>query len=77
VAEFPLTVPGYACLAEAIRADPALAGTLIFAVTAYAPDDVREQALLAGVDAFLAKPIEPTRLLREIERVLIPPLTTA
>jgi CheY-like chemotaxis protein len=77
VAEFPLAVPGYACLAEAIRADPALAGTLIFAVTAYAPDDVREQALLAGVDAFLAKPIEPTRLLREIERVLIPPLTTA
>jgi CheY-like chemotaxis protein len=77
VTEFPLPFPGYACLAEAIRADPTLFTTPIFAVTTLAFDNVREQALRAGVDVFLTKPIEPSRLLREIERVLDGPAPAA
>jgi CheY-like chemotaxis protein len=77
VTEFPLPIPGHACLAAAIRTDPALSSTVIIAVTAHALADVREQALRAGVDVFLTKPIEPSRLLREIERVLVPPAAPA
>jgi CheY-like chemotaxis protein len=77
VTEYPLPIPGYTCLAAAIRTDPTLSSTLIFAVTAHALADVREQALRAGVDVFRTKPIEPSRLLREIERALIPPAAPA
>jgi len=73
VTEFPLPVAGHTCLAAAIRADPAIASTLIFAVTAHALVSFRKRALCAGVDAFLTKPIEPSRLLCEIRRALTPP----
>lgn len=75
ITEFPLPVPGHTCLVEAIRADPALAGTRILAVTALALDVIREQALRAGADGFLTKPVEPSRLLREVQRFLAAPGT--
>jgi CheY-like chemotaxis protein len=74
VTDFPLPVSGYSCLVEAARADATLSGTRIFAVTANAFNSIQEQAFRAGADAFLAKPVEPRRLVSEIFQVLVPPV---
>ena len=70
VIEFPVPVPGYDSLTEALRAEPGLEGLVILTVTALALPAYRARALRAGVDGFLTKPIEPRRLLREVERHL-------
>ncbi len=50
-------------VAEAIRADPAMRGVRLIAITGYGgPEDV-ERALRAGFDAHLTKPADPAQLL--------------
>jgi CheY-like chemotaxis protein len=42
-----------------MRADPALTGARIIAVTAYTQDDYREGAKTAGCEGYLVKPVSP------------------
>ena len=70
ITEFPVQLPGYSSLTEAIRVDPRLSGTRILTVTAHALPHYREQVLRAGVDGFLTKPIYPRELLKEVQRFL-------
>jgi CheY-like chemotaxis protein len=57
-------------LLHALRADPALAGVPCIAVSANAmPADIAE-ALRAGFDAYITKPIVSAQLFAEIDRVL-------
>ena len=43
--------------------------TPIFALTAHAGNDIREQCLAAGMDQFLTKPIEPRKLFEALKSV--------
>jgi hypothetical protein len=57
-------------LLQALRAEPALAGVLCNAVSANAmPADIAD-ALRAGFDAYITKPIASARLFAEVDRVL-------
>jgi PAS domain S-box-containing protein len=49
-----------------IRADARLAGLRVLAMTATATSDERERCLAAGMDDFIAKPIQPALLVRTI-----------
>ena len=51
-------------LARAIRSDPALAGIALVALTGYGQEDDRRQALLAGFDHHLVKPVEVDHIQR-------------
>ena len=53
-------------VARAMRAEPSLAGTLLVALTGYALPEDREQALRAGFDHHLSKPVS----LEELQSVL-------
>jgi two-component system, sensor histidine kinase and response regulator len=55
-------------LARMIRADPVIRHAVLVAVSASENEIDREQALGAGCDAFLCKPLSPKALLREIRR---------
>ena len=70
IAEFPVPVPGWSSLTEAIRADPALSGVCILTVTAHAVPEYRQRAFRAGVDGFLEKPLTPHRLLQIVEHFI-------
>ena len=54
-------------VARELKADPATAGIPILLMTALSYGAVGHAAIEAGCAAFLPKPIEPSRLLREIE----------
>jgi two-component system CheB/CheR fusion protein len=54
-------VDGYA-IARAIRADPALAGTYLVALTGYALPEDRRRAAAAGFDLHLAKPVSVAQI---------------
>jgi DNA-binding response OmpR family regulator len=57
-------------LTRAIRADPELAATRVVIVSAKgAEEDVRD-GLMAGADAYLAKPFSPSALVAAVERAL-------
>jgi two-component system, cell cycle response regulator DivK len=56
-----------------IKADPALRGIPIIAVTSYALSGDDAKALAAGCDAYVAKPYSPRRLLAKIREYLPPP----
>ncbi|APR04773.1 response regulator [Thauera chlorobenzoica] len=60
---------GYA-VAHRLRANPALAGVPVVAVTSYAMPGDREQCLAAGCDGYLEKPIDPESFVFEVERFL-------
>lgn len=62
---------GYA-VARALKSDPALRAVPIVAVTSYAMLGDREQALAAGCNGYLEKPINPRTFVAEIERFLQP-----
>jgi CheY-like chemotaxis protein/HPt (histidine-containing phosphotransfer) domain-containing protein len=49
-----------------IRADARLAGLRVLAMTATATSDERERCLAAGMDDFIAKPIQPALLVRTV-----------
>lgn len=44
----------------------------IIALTAHALDEDREKALRTGCDGYLAKPVEPRRVVEEVQRFLGP-----
>jgi CheY-like chemotaxis protein len=60
---------GYEATAE-IKRDPDLAMIPIVALTAYAMPQERERAFAAGVDGYVAKPIDSRELLGEMARLL-------
>lgn len=53
-----------------VRNLPDVARVPAIAVTAYASGKERDEALRAGYDAHVAKPVEPEKLLAAIARVL-------
>ena len=53
-----------------LKADPRTAHIPIIALTAHAMREDRERAYALGCDGFLTKPIEPRRVVKEIERIL-------
>lgn len=55
---------------RAIREDPDLAGTKIVVMTARTGFDSESEALEAGVDHFVAKPIMPRQLALLVDRIL-------
>ena len=62
---------GYEVLSR-LRADPELARVPVVAVTAYAMVGDRDEALAAGFDGYLAKPIDPTTLVDTLDAYLPP-----
>ncbi|MES3033502.1 MAG: response regulator [Gemmatimonadota bacterium] len=53
-----------------LKADPETRSIVILAFTAHALPADREQAMRVGCDGYLAKPVEPLRLIREVGRAL-------
>ena len=60
---------GYA-VASALKANPQLARTPIVAVTSYAMAGDRERILASGCNGYIEKPIDPLRVIKQIEDVL-------
>lgn len=56
-------------LAEALRALPDYDDVPMIALTGFSMFDDRERALTSGFNAFLTKPIDPTKLVEVIERL--------
>src|SRR6185503_10681199 len=59
-------------VARRIRADPVLNGTPMIAVGEFAIPEERRDALAAGFDGYLSKPISAQSFLRHIEAFLVP-----
>ncbi len=55
-------------VARALKSDPRLSAIPIVAVTSYAMVGDREQAMAAGCDGYMEKPINPETFAMEIER---------
>ena len=53
-----------------LKADARTAGIPIVALTAHALASDRERAQEVGCDGYLAKPVEPRRVVEEIERLI-------
>jgi two-component system cell cycle response regulator DivK len=51
-----------------LKSDPATASIPVIALTAHAMPSDRERAAEAGCDGYLAKPVEPRRVLEEVQR---------
>ncbi|MCR5883187.1 response regulator [Rhizobacter sp. J219] len=64
-------VDGLALLRQ-LRADPATAGLLVVAFTAYAMKGDRERLLAAGCDGYLSKPIEVATFAEQVRSLLVP-----
>jgi CheY-like chemotaxis protein len=58
---------------QQIRANPATAKLRVLAATAYAMRGDREKTLQAGFDGYLSKPISPTALKSEVDRLMMEP----
>jgi two-component system, cell cycle response regulator len=59
-------------VARRLKADPALRGIPVIAVTASVSGADRESAIAAGFDGFVAKPIEPEPFLEQIREWIAP-----
>jgi two-component system cell cycle response regulator DivK len=57
-------------LTRRLKADPALGGTVVLALTAYAMKGDEERAMAAGCDGYIAKPIDTRTLPGVIARYL-------
>lgn len=53
-----------------LKADPRTAAIPVVALTAHALAEDRQRALQAGCDGYLAKPVEPRRVVQEVQRIL-------
>lgn len=53
-----------------LKADPATAMIPVIALTAHALQSDRDRAVEVGCDGYLAKPVEPRRVLEEVQRFL-------
>jgi two-component system, cell cycle response regulator DivK len=53
-----------------LKADPETAGIPVIALTAHAMADDRRRAIEVGCEGYLAKPVEPRRVVEEVERIL-------
>jgi two-component system cell cycle response regulator DivK len=62
-------VDGLALLGQ-LRADPATAGLVVVAFTAYAMKGDRERLLAAGCDGYLSKPIEVATFAEQVREFL-------
>lgn len=62
------TMHGYD-VAEALRSMPELDTTPIIAVTSHAMPGDRDQALAAGCDGYIEKPIDPETFVAEVEQL--------
>lgn len=58
---------GWSAMRE-LRSDPVTANVVIIALTAHVQQGVDARALEEGFDGFLAKPIEPGRVVEEVIR---------
>lgn len=55
-----------------LKADRATRDIPIIALTAHALEEDRQKAVQAGCDGYLAKPVEPRRVVQEVERFVGP-----
>jgi two-component system, cell cycle response regulator DivK len=53
-----------------LKADPQTASIPVVALTAHAMAEDRQRAVDAGCESYLAKPVEPRRVVEEVERLL-------
>ncbi len=53
-----------------LKADQATAGAQVYIVTAYDSPQVRDAALAAGADGFIAKPFNPVTLLNIVQQIM-------
>jgi two-component system, cell cycle response regulator DivK len=57
---------------QRLKGDAATKGIPIIALTAHALEEDRQKATHAGCDGYLAKPVEPRRVVQEVERFVGP-----
>jgi CheY-like chemotaxis protein len=57
---------------QRLKADSATRKIPIIALTAHALEEDRQKAVQAGCDGYLAKPVEPRRVVQEVERFVGP-----
>jgi two-component system, cell cycle response regulator DivK len=57
---------------QRLKTDEATRGIPIIALTAHALEEDRQKAAQAGCDGYLAKPVEPRRVVAEVERFVGP-----
>lgn len=60
-----------------LKADDGTAAIPIVALTAHALEEDRAKAMRAGCDGYLAKPVEPRRVVQEVEKFIGPPAGAA
>ncbi len=60
---------------QRLKSDSETDSIPIIALTAHALEEDRQKALQAGCDGYLAKPVEPRRVVQEVERFVGPPTT--
>jgi two-component system, cell cycle response regulator DivK len=58
---------------QTLKADDSTRPIPIIALTAHALEEDRQKAIQAGCDGYLAKPVEPRRVVQEVERFVGPP----
>ena len=57
---------------QRLKSDPDTRDIPIIALTAHALEEDRQKAVQAGCDGYLAKPVEPRRVVQEVERFVGP-----
>jgi CheY-like chemotaxis protein len=58
---------------QRLKSEDGTRGIPIIALTAHALEEDRQKAVQAGCDGYLAKPVEPRRVVQEVERFVGPP----